>query len=308
MRFIGRILGFVGLGWAAWRLLGPDLAPEYHGLQERPLKLPGRSVFVGPREFFVRESGPVDAPVVVLVHGWSFDGEMTYFRLIPRLAERYRVIVPDLRDHGKTDRIRGRFEIADLAEELAGILTALGIEKASFFGYSMGGMAVQEFARRYPHRVERLILGATAAFPVDRRRPVVRIGFWLARALARFSKREAVMFTYHYLMSQHMLEPQYGRWIWEALLARDPTLYYESGSALWRFDSRDWVGSLAAPTMVVIPDRDQVVRVRTQRDLVRRLRDPVVVRIEGAGHESILTRSDEFVLAIDSFMGGADRG
>ena len=118
MRFIGRILGFVGLGWVVWRLLGPDLAPEYHGVQERPLKLPGRSVFVGPREFFVRESGPVDAPVVVLVHGWSFDGEMTYFRVIPQLAERYRVIVPDLRDHGKTDRIRGRFEIADLAEEL----------------------------------------------------------------------------------------------------------------------------------------------------------------------------------------------
>jgi pimeloyl-ACP methyl ester carboxylesterase len=60
--------------------------------------------------------------------------------------------------------------------------------------------------------------------------------------------------------------------------------------------------------MVVIPDRDQVVRVRTQRAFARRLRDPVVVRIEGAGHESILTRSDEFVLAIDSFMGGADRG
>ena len=116
------------------------------------------------------------------------------------------------------------------------------------------------------------------------------------------------MFTYHYLMSQHMLEPQYGRWMWEALLTRDPTLYYESGSAVWRFDSREWVGSLTAPTMVVMPDRDQVVPLRTQRDLARRLRDPVIVRIEGTGHESILTRGDEFVLAIDSFMGGADRG
>jgi pimeloyl-ACP methyl ester carboxylesterase len=304
MRVIARVLAFLGLGWAAWRLFGPDLAPEYRGIQERPLKLPGRSVFVGPREFFVREAGPADAPVIVLVHGWSFDGEMTFFRIISQLAERYRVIVPDLRDHGKTDRIRGSFEVADLADELAGILTALGIETANFFGYSMGGMAVQEFARRYPQRVERLMLGATAAFPIDRRRVGARIGFWLARAFARFSKREAVMFTYHYLMDRRMLEPQYGRWMWEALLARDPTLYYESGSAVWRFDSRAWVGTLGVPTMVIIPEDDQVVPVRTQSDLARRLDDPVVVRIDGAGHESILTRGDEYVLAIESFMSG----
>jgi pimeloyl-ACP methyl ester carboxylesterase len=303
MRYIARFLGLVGLGWMVWRLFGPDLAPEYRGIQERPMRVPGRSVFVGPREFFVREAGPPDAPPLVLVHGWSFDGEMTYFRVVPELARRYRVIVPDLRDHGKTDRIRGRFEISDLADELAGILTAIGIGKASFFGYSMGGMAVQEFARRYPHRVDRLMLGATAALPIDRRRAAARVGFWLARALARFSKRESVMFTYHFLVGRELLEPRYGRWIWEALLARDPTLYYECGNAVWRFDARSWVGSIRVPTMVVIPDQDRVVAVRTQRDLADRLPDPVVVEITGAGHESILTRGDDYVAAIDAFLG-----
>lgn len=217
------------------------------------------------------------------------------------------MIVPDLRDHGKADRIRGRFEISDLADELAGMLTAIGVGKASFFGYSMGGMAAQEFARRYPHRVERLMLGATAARPIDRRRAAARVGFWLARALARFSKREAVMFTYHFLVDRGLLEPRYGRWIWEALLARDPTLYYECGNAVWRFDSRSWVGSIDMPTMVVIPDQDRVVAVRTQRDLVDRLPNPVVVEIAGAGHESILTRGDDYVVAIDAFFGNPSR-
>lgn len=303
MRIVARSLGLLGLGWVAWRLFGPDLAPRYRGIQERPILMPGRSVFVGPREYFVREAGPPEAPPLVLVHGWSFDGEMTYFRVIPRLAERYRVIVPDLRDHGKTDRIRGRFEISDLADEVAGILTALGIGKASFFGYSMGGMAVQEFARRYPHRVDRLMFGATAAMPIDRRRAAARFAFWMARAFARFSKRESVMFTYHFLIERELLEPRYGRWMWEALLTRDPTLYYECGNAVWRFDSRPWVGSLDMPTLVVIPDQDQVVPVRTQDDLVQRLNDPIVVRIAGAGHESILTRGDEYVAAIEAFLG-----
>jgi len=91
--------------------------------------------------------------------------------------------------------------------------------------------------------------------------------------------------------------------MWEALLTRDPTLYYECGNAVWRFDSRPWVGSLDMPTLVVIPDQDQVVPVRTQDDLVQRLNDPIVVRIAGAGHESILTRGDEYVAAIEAFLG-----
>lgn len=302
MRITIRVLTALGLGWVMWRLFGPDLAPRYRGIQERPMRVPGRSVFVGPREYFVREAGPKGAPPLVLVHGWSFDGEMTFFRILPRLAEHYRVIVPDLRDHGKTDRIRGRFEISDLADELAGILTALGVGKASLFGYSMGGMAVQEFARRYPQRVDRLMLGATAAMPIDRRRAAARVAFFFGRAFARFSKRESVMFTYHFVINHELVEPRHGRWMWEALLARDPTLYYESGNAVWRFDSRSWVGSLGAATLVVIPDQDQVVPVRAQDDLAERLRDPTVVRIEGAGHESILTRGDEYVAAIESFL------
>jgi pimeloyl-ACP methyl ester carboxylesterase len=55
--------------------------------------------------------------------------------------------------------------------------------------------------------------------------------------------------------------------------------------------------------MVIIPDQDQVVPVRTQNDLAERLTDPAVVCIEGAGHESILTRGLEYVAAIDSFLG-----
>ena len=43
--------------------------------------------FVGDREFFVRELGPPDATPLVLLHGWSFDGEMTFFGVIPDLAE-----------------------------------------------------------------------------------------------------------------------------------------------------------------------------------------------------------------------------
>ncbi len=291
----------VGL-WLAWRLFGPDREPNYAGPQVRPIRVPGRTVFVDEREFFVREVGPEDAPTLVLLHGWSFDGEMNYFKLIPELSQRYRLIVPDHRNHGKSDQIRGPFEVEDLAMVLEGMLDQLGYDRVNLMGYSMGGMAAQVFAHRHPDRVDRLILAATAAYPIDRFRLLARIAFWLARAFARLSKKEAAMFTYRYLNRHGLIDDSAQRWMWAALLDRDPTLFYESGVAAWRFDARDWAGEIAAPTMVIIPGRDEVVPTRTQRDLANRLDDPVVVELEGAGHDSVLARPEEYIKAIDRFL------
>lgn len=307
MKRLGKALGMVAAGWAAWRLFGPDLQPAYRGIQERPIHVPGRSVLVGHREFFVREAGPAKAPPLVLIHGWAFNSEMTFYRIIPALALRYRVIAPDLRNHGKSDHLRGRFEVEDLADELAGILDALGISKASVFGYSLGGLVAQAFAFRNPDRVDRLMLGATAAKPIARLRLLTRLAFWLGRAIARFSKKESVRFTYTFLTTGRVLDPAYGRWMWNALLDRDPTLYYESGNAIWRFDSRDWVGRLRAPVLIVIPTKDHVMHAAAQYELAGLLPGATVFEIEGAGHESILSRPEEYVAAVESFMDD-DRG
>jgi pimeloyl-ACP methyl ester carboxylesterase len=290
--------------WLVWRLLGPDREPKYDGPQTRPIQVPGRTVFVNEREFFVREVGPEDAPPLVLAHGWSFDGEMNFFKIIPELSQRYRLIIPDHRNHGKSDWVRGSFEVEDLATVLAGIVSELGYERVNLLGYSMGGMAAQVFAHRHPERIDRLILAATAARPIDRYRIPVRIIFWLARAFARVSKKEAAMFTYHYLKRHHLIDPSAEQWMWSALLTRDPTLFYESGVAAWHFDSRDWVGEISVPTMVIIPGKDEVVPTRAQRDLASRLDDPEVLELEGVGHESVLSVPEEYIKAIDRFLDG----
>jgi pimeloyl-ACP methyl ester carboxylesterase len=300
------MLGAVGLGWVAWRLFGPDMQPSYDGDQVRPIHVSGRSVFVNEQEIFVREAGPHGAPPLVLAHGWSFDGEMNFFSIIPALSRRFRVIVPDHRNHGKSDRIRGSFEIEDLASDIVGVLDELGYQEVNLFGFSMGGMAAQVIARRHPERVRRLILAGTAAFPIDRHRPAALIGFWLARALARFSKKEAALFTYRFLLRNRLIDPGYERWMWAALLNRDPSLFYESANAAWRFDSRPWIGEIETSTMVIIPTADQVVPLRAQRDLAERIAADRVVEIPGVGHESILSQPEVYVEAIEDFLETGD--
>ncbi len=289
--------------WAAWRILGPEMLPRFSSGQHRPLRVAGRTVFVGEREFFVREAGPADAPPLVLVHGWGFDGEMNFYNIVDSLAEHFRVVVPDQRNHGKSDWIRGSFDITDLADELAGVLDAAGVGKATVFGYSLGGMVTQELARRHPGHVDRMILAATAALPVHRLRPLARVGMWLARSFARLSTRE-IAFGSAYLMKRAgALHPQHERWMRAALLRRDPTLFYEAGHAAWRFDSRRWVGQLPQAAMVIITTADRIVEPVAQRLLADLLTDADVVELAGADHDSILSDPATYIDAIKRFAG-----
>lgn len=228
---------------------------------------------------------------------------MNFHTVIPRLAEQFRVIIPDHRNHGRSERIRGSFEIEDLAEELVGVIDALGYDRVDLFGFSMGGLAAQVVAHRHPERVRHLILAGTAAQPVVERRVTLLVAVWFGRALARLSKKEASMFTFQYLRRHELVDPAHERWMWTALMNRDPTLFYEAAFAAWRFDSRRWVGDITAPTMVIIPTADQIVPPRVQHDLAQRIRASQVVELDEAGHESVLARPDDYVEAITAFAG-----
>lgn len=258
---------------------------------------------VGEHEMFVREAGPEDAPVLVLVHGWNLDGAMTFHRIIPALTRRYRVIVPDLRNHGRSAWVRGHVEVADLADDVAGILDVLDVGPATVFGFSMGGMVVQELARRHPRHVGAMVLAATAARPIAEARLLTRAAFWLARGGLRFSSHEAARVTGELLYRQGALHREHRRWMHEALLKRDPDLYYEIGAAVWRFDSRGWVGRLPQRVLIIIPTADEVVPPETQYELAQLMPAADRVELEGGFHESVLNRPQEYIDAIRRFMG-----
>lgn len=86
---------------------------------------------VGELEIFYRETGPQDAPVLLLLHGYPSSSHM--FRdLIWRLADRYRVIAPDLPGYGSTKAPpRGTYDytFANLARAMEGFTEALGLTR-----------------------------------------------------------------------------------------------------------------------------------------------------------------------------------
>jgi pimeloyl-ACP methyl ester carboxylesterase len=299
---VKRVLGSLVAAWTAWRLFGPEFAPRFATPQRHPARVPGRTLFVGEREFMVRESGNAAAPPVFLLHGWGYDSIATWHHVVGHLAGHFRVIMLDQRNHGGSAHLRGGFDIDDLADDAAGVLDALEVGPVTVIGYSMGGMVAQALARRHPGKVSRLVLGATAAYPIGDWRIPVRLSFIIARGLGRVSMIEWAQAVQRYLVRVGAVDARNARWLWEMLLNRDPRLAFEAGAAVWHFDSRDWIGSIDVPALVIIPTADQLIPPSRQRELADLMGRATVVELAGAKHEAVLTHGAAFAEAVVGFV------
>jgi pimeloyl-ACP methyl ester carboxylesterase len=96
-------------------------------------------------------------PALLLLHGITNSSE-TWEHVAPRLAERFTVIAPDLLGHGESATPRGDYSLGAHASGARDVLTALGIERATVVGHSLGGGIAMQFAYQFPERCERLVL------------------------------------------------------------------------------------------------------------------------------------------------------
>src|SRR5687767_8166109 len=96
-------------------------------------------------------------PPVVLVHG-MVNSSRHWEAVAQRLADRYTVIAPDLVGHGDSATPRGDYSLGAHAAVIRDLLSALGIERATMVGHSLGGGVAMVFFWQFPHRVERLAL------------------------------------------------------------------------------------------------------------------------------------------------------
>jgi pimeloyl-ACP methyl ester carboxylesterase len=96
-------------------------------------------------------------PVILLVHGIT--GSSAHWEpLLPLLAERYTVVAPDLLGHGQSAKPRGDYSLGAYAAGLRDLLVALGHERATVVGHSLGGGIAMQFSYQFPERSDRLVL------------------------------------------------------------------------------------------------------------------------------------------------------
>ena len=99
---------------------------------------------------------------LMLVHGFPLDSS-SWNELIPYLKDHFDLILPDLRGFGKSTTVEAPYTLSDIADDLAGLLDDLGVEKTALAGHSMGGYISLAYAKKYPQRVIGLGLVASQA-------------------------------------------------------------------------------------------------------------------------------------------------
>jgi pimeloyl-ACP methyl ester carboxylesterase len=96
-------------------------------------------------------------PVVVLVHGITGSSK-TWEDVIEPLAENYTVVAPDLLGHGESAKPRGDYSLGAYASGIRDLIAAIGHDRATVVGHSLGGGVAMQMAYQFPERVERMVL------------------------------------------------------------------------------------------------------------------------------------------------------
>ena len=110
--------------------------------------------------------GPKSGPAIVLLHGYS-DSSFSFSRIMSLLPPGRRVIAPDLRGHGDSDRPATGYRMADLADDVIEMIDALDVPSAVIVGHSMGSFVAQAMVERAPRQATGLVLLASAATAVN---------------------------------------------------------------------------------------------------------------------------------------------
>jgi pimeloyl-ACP methyl ester carboxylesterase len=113
-----------------------------------------------------------EGPPVVLIHG-MVNASRHWAGVAERLAERHLVIAPDLIGHGDSATPRGDYSLGAHAAVIRDLLSALGIDRATVVGHSLGGGIAMVFFWQFPERVERLALVSSGGLG-DRVSPLLR--------------------------------------------------------------------------------------------------------------------------------------
>jgi pimeloyl-ACP methyl ester carboxylesterase len=121
----------------------------------RSLEVTTNEVSIHGHRISYRQAG--QGPVMLLVHGIASTCE-TWAEVMPLLGRQFTVIAPDLPGHGLSDKPPGDYSIGALATTMRDLLVALGHDRATIAGHSLGGGIAMQFAYQYPERCERLVL------------------------------------------------------------------------------------------------------------------------------------------------------
>jgi 3-oxoadipate enol-lactonase len=259
---------------------------------------------------FVRANGLVhccsvegrrDGPALVFINALGSDLRI-WDDVIGFLSRDFRVIRYDKRGHGLSELGPDRCDMSDYALDLAALMDALGVARATIVGLSIGGLIAQELYRQRPELFAALVLSDTAA----------KIGTdesWDAR-IADIQRGGIEAITDSILERWFTADFRANRKNdlagWRAMLTRTPKQgYLAACGALKRADLRPYAGNIRTATLCLVGESDGSTPAPVVRETAGLIEGARFEIVQGAGHVPNIERPQAFAALLAGHAAGA---
>ena len=249
-----------------------------------------------------------EGPPLLLIMGLGANAT-AWWKQIPAFSRHYRVIAFDNRGAGRSDKPMEPYSITQMAGDAAALMDTLGIPSSRVFGMSLGGMIAQEYALRYPERVQALILGGTTpGGPKAQRAGADVVAFFAT--VGSLTPQLAIERGMSLLYSDEFIATNRATLLARALelapLMAPPHALQRQLMAAMMFNAHDRLAKIGAPSLVLSATADKIVPHPNSALLVEGIAGSRLVVFEGAGHGFLIECAEAANTAVLDFLGPYD--
>jgi pimeloyl-ACP methyl ester carboxylesterase len=250
---------------------------------------------------------------VAQIHGAGF-GHFNFDLATPALARHFQVVDYDMRGYGQSDRPVQDYDMEVWADDLAGLLDALDIERAHVHGTSMGAMIAIVFAGKYPERTGSVVINCAAAKLGHAGRLIFRNWIDLARLSPEGPgcRTLAELIAWQAFSKEFLEQPGAEEAVdnTQAILrdSNDVEVFTRACQAMCDMDIRGWLPKISAPALVlggsddVMTPWDQGPGGAGQEAIYQGISGAEKHVIAGSGHSTIFDNSEEHNRVVIDFF------
>ena len=228
--------------------------------------------------------------VVVLLHGLG-STKKDWDLQIPVLSQKFRVIAPDFRAHGNSERVPKQQGVEIMTEDIFQLLKFLNIKKASFVGFSMGGAVCFNMAYSHPEMVHKLVIVNSG--PDFNNAKDSGIDLLAERTIIiKDQGFEALAETISKGMFPDESQQQWRKEFFQRIIDNDEDAYLHTFGSLMKWGLDDKVSEIKQPTLVIASDMDYT-SVEYKKAYANKMDNAKLVVVEKSRHGIVLDQAQK---------------
>jgi pimeloyl-ACP methyl ester carboxylesterase len=261
-------------------------------------------VRIGEVTFSIEDAGQGSA--IVFVHGWSMSARF-FQRQLAHFAASHRVIVPDLRGHGRSEKVTYGHTVPGYGADLHAILGQLSVRRPILVGWSMGAMVAYEYLRAFgPGSVAGLVIVDQP--PSDFAWDGYEFGVITLDALREMNEQlqtdQAALVAEFTQLMLHEPDEQTMAWMSEEILQVPPVIASTILTDQTLRDYREFLPQIDVPTLVLFGEDDKLTSPKAGRYIADRVPGARLQTFPASSHCPFWEESDAFNAAVAGFAAG----